>query len=366
MKKALLPLLLALSLLLSFSPAALGEELTQEEGLIDAAYLTDWVEEYRRGQNLNQEWQDLSIGFCYTATGETWYYDPDLFMYSASLYKVPVCMLMGQREVAGEFTAQDTIQGSNIQYLEECALIHSNNDYGHLLASFLGGGYISKCSEQAAALTDLPADYFPREFYDSSYYSARFMTQVMETLYQGGEEQFPRVIDSLLQAQPEEYLNLTLKDRFPVAQKYGAYMQDIGYNNNHIAAIIYTPHPIIVVIMTRNVGNYQYHIATIGAFLADYALQLDAELEAREKAAAAATPTPEPTPEPTPVPSPSPAPTEAPASELTPTPVPAPVPVSGSASLPFGLYVILAGLVLMAIPILSHALRHARRKASRR
>lgn len=366
MKKILLPLLLALLLLLSLAPAALAEEENPPESLIDPAYLTDWVEEYRRGQNLNQEWQDLSIGFCYTATGETWYYDPDLFMYSASLYKVPVCMLMGQREVAGEFTAQDTIQGSNIQYLEECALIHSNNDYGHLLAAFLGGGYISKCSEQAVALTDLPADYFPREFYDSSYYSARFMTQVMETLYQGGEEEFPRVIDCLLQAQPEEYLNLTLKDRFPVAQKYGAYMQDIGYNNNHIAAIIYTPHPIIVVIMTRNVGNYQYHIATIGAFLADYALQLDEELEAREKAAAAATPTPEPTSEPTPkptleptpVPSPSPVPTEAP----TPTPVPAAV----SMSLPISLFVILAALVLMAIPILSHALRRSRRKASRK
>lgn len=364
MKKALLPLLLALSLLLSLAPAALAEDGAMAEGLIDGDYLTAWVDEYRRGQGLDRDWQDLSIGFCYTATGESWYYNADVFMYSASLYKVPVCMLMGEREVAGEFTAQDTIQGSTVEYLEQCALIHSNNDYGHVLSSFLGGSFGGKCSDQAVAYTDLPADYFPGEFYDNSYYSARFMTQVMATLYQGGEERFPRVIDCMLQAQPEEYLNLTLKDRFAVAQKYGAYEQDIGYTNNHIAAIVYTPHPIIVVIMTRNMGFYQGHIAAIGAFLADYALQLDEELEAREQAAAS-TPSPAPSPEPTAAPTVSPAPTEVPEPEITPAPTPAPVPAS-PAPLPVGLYVVLAALALMAVPILSHALRRTRRRSSRR
>ena len=361
MKKALLPLLLILALLLSFSPAALAEEGGPAAGLIDGDYLTEWVDEYRRGQALDRDWQDLSIGFCCTATGECWYYNADVFMYSASLYKVPVCMLMGEREVAGEFTAQDTIQGSTVEYLEQCALIHSNNDYGHVLASYLGGSRGGKCSDQAIAFTDLPEDYFPSEFYDSSYYSARFMTQVMETLYQGGEERFPRVIDCMLQAQPEEYLNLSLKDRFPVAQKYGAYEQDIGYNNNHIAAIVYTPHPIIVVIMTRNIGNYQYHMATIGAFLADYALSLDDALEAREQAAAA-TPSPAPTPEPTA----SPAPAEDSSPEPSPAPTPDAVPAEAPALLPIGLYVVLAALALMAVPILSHALRYTRRRSSRR
>ena len=365
MKKALLPLLLALSLFLSFSPAALAEAGGQAEGLIDGDYLTEWVDEYRQSNGLDRDWQDLSIGFCYTATGESWYYNADVFMYSASLYKVPVCMLMGEREVAGEFTGQDTIQGSTVEYLEQCALIHSNNDYGHVLASYLGGSRGGKCSDQAIAFTDLPEDYFPSEFFDSSYYSARFMTQVMETLYQGGEERFPRVIDCMLQAQPEEYLNLSLKDRFPVAQKYGAYEQDIGYNNNHIAAIVYTPHPIIVVIMTRNVGYYQYHMASIGAFLADYALSLDEALEAREQAAAA-TPSPAPTPAPSPEMTASPVPAETPAPQASPTPTPDAVPAEAPTPLPIGLYAVLAALALMAVPILSHALRQTRRRSSRR
>lgn len=363
MKKALLPLLLALSLLLSFAPAALAEEGGQPEGLIDGDHLTAWVDEYRRGQALDRDWQDLSIGFCYTATGETWYYNADVFMYSASLYKVPVCMLMGEREAAGEFTQSDTIQGSTVQFLEEGALIRSNNDYGHVLVSYLEGSFGGKCSDQAIAYTDLPADYFPREFYDSSYYSARFMTQVMETLYLGGEERFPHVIDCLLQAQPEDYLNRSLKDRFPVAQKYGAYDQNNGYNNNHIAAIVYTPHPIVVVIMTRNISDYQTHMAVLGKFLADYALTLDEKLEAREQAAAAAA-APAPSPEPTPAPTASPAPAESPSPE--PVPTPEAVPAEAAPPLPIGLYVIPAALALMAAPILSHALRRTRCRSSRR
>ena len=284
-----LPLLLALLLLFSTAPAALAEEADDPAGsVLDEDYLRQWMEDYCREHGLDHDWQNFSVGFCYTATGDCWYYQGDEFMYSASLYKVPVCMLAAEKEAAGEIAWTDSIQGLTLEYLETSALVYSNNGSGHALVNYLGGTYWGKCSDMSIPYTDLDESYFPRDFFDSSYYSARFMTQVMQTLYEGGEARFPHVVDCLLRAQPEAYLNLSLKDRWPVAQKYGAYDQQDSWKNNHVAALIYTPTPIIVVVMTRNVGDYQNRMAEVGSFLADYSLELDEKLAAREAEEAAA------------------------------------------------------------------------------
>ena len=380
----LLSLLLALLLLLSAAPAALAEEEEEpEESLIDEAYLNQWMEEYLQSRGITYDWQDFSVGFCYTATGDCWFYDADVFMYSASLYKVPVCMMIAEEIAAGDFTWTDTIQGSTVEYLVRSALVYSNNDFGHVLVSFLGGSYRGKCSDRSIAYTDLDPAYFPREFTEQSYYSARYMTRVMQTLLAGGEERFPRVNEYLLQAQPNEYMNLRLKDRWPVAQKYGAYDEGNGYNNNHTAAIIYTPTPIVAVVMTRNVGDYQNRIAEVGEFLADYSLELDGKLAQREaeeaareaeraaqeaaareaeQAAREASPSPEPavtTAASTPAPAERPAPAPLPAA----SPEPAP---AAEQPLPLGLWIILGALLGLSIPVLRHAFRTRKRKTRAR
>ena len=384
----LLSLLLALLLLLSAAPAALAEEEEEpEESLIDEAYLNQWMEEYLQSRGITYDWQDFSVGFCYTATGDCWFYDADVFMYSASLYKVPVCMMISEQIAAGEYGWLDTIQGSTVEFLVRGALVNSNNDYGHVLVSYLGGSYRGKCSDRSIAYTDLDPEYFPREFTEQSYYSARYMTRVMQTLFAGGEERFPRVNEYLLQAQPNEYMNLRLKDRWPVAQKYGAYDEGNGYNNNHTAAIIYTPTPIVAVVMTRNVGDYQNRIAEVGEFLADYSLELDEKLAQREaeeaareaeraaqeaaareaeQAAREASPSPEPAPEPAVTPAAS---TPAPAERPAPAPLPAASPEPAPAAeqpLPLGLWIILGALLGLSIPVLRHAFRIRKRKTRAR
>lgn len=280
MIRKLFCLLFSLCLFAGLFPAA-SAAAAEGEGLLDDAYLTEWMDTYIRSQDLAHNWQDFSVGFCYTATGDAWYYNADVFMYSASLYKVPVSMLMAEKEAAGELSQSDSVLGYSLEYLETSALVYSNNDSGHAMVSYLGGTYQGKCSDMCIQYTDLEQSYFVKDFFDFSYYSARFMTQVMTTLYMGGEERFPHVIEHLLQAQPDAYMNITMKGRWSVAQKYGAYEENNGNNNNHIAAIIYTPTPIVVVVMTRNVGSYQDHMAAVGAFLAKYALELDEKMAER-------------------------------------------------------------------------------------
>lgn len=255
-------------------------------GLIDEERLDQWMDDYVVQHGLNGDYQRFSVGFCYTATGESWYYDADQWMYSASLYKVPVAMLMAEKEAAGELTQESKVLGYTLQYLESSALTYSNNDSGHAMVDYLGGTYLGKCSDLTIRFTDLPEDYFVEDFYQNSYYTARYMTQTMKTLYDGGDEQFPHVVEYLLPAQPDGYLNLSLKGRFELAQKYGSYQEPNGNQNNHIAAIVYTPTPVIITVMTRNVGDFQGRMAEVGAYLADYSLELDAkaaELEAAKE-----------------------------------------------------------------------------------
>ncbi|MBR1456655.1 MAG: serine hydrolase, partial [Oscillospiraceae bacterium] len=277
--------ILAFILLLALLPVWKGAASAEDGGMIDEDRLNAWMEEYIAQHDLGSSYQRFSVGFCYTGTGESWYYDADQWMYSASLYKVPVAMLLAEKEAAGELSQDSKVLGMPLQYWEQTALTYSNNDSGHAMVDYLGGTYAGKCSDMTIPYTDLPEDYFVEDFYQTSYYTARYITQVMTTLCAGGEERFPHVIEYLLPAQPDAYLNLSLKGRFDVAQKYGAYEEATGNKNNHVAAIIYTPTPIVVAVMTRNVGDFQARMAEVGAYLADYALELDAEIQARAEEA---------------------------------------------------------------------------------
>ena len=253
----------------------------EDSGIIDAAALQQWMDNFAQEHNLKQDYMRFSVGFWYSGTGDSWYYDADQWMYSASLYKVPVSMLMAEKEAAGELTLESVVNGTTLEYLESTALVYSNNDSGHSMVSWLGGTYAGKCSDMTIKFTDLPDSYFDQDFYDVSYYTARYMTQVMRTLYQGGDAKFPHVLDYLKQAQPDDYYNrnAALKGSYTIAQKFGAYEEGNGNNNNHCAAVIYTPNPIVVTVMTRNVGDYQNIIAEVGGHLAEYALELDQKLE---------------------------------------------------------------------------------------
>ena len=259
---------------------------TEDSGIIDAEALQQWMDGFAQEHDLKQDYKRFSVGFWYSGTGDFWYYDADKWMYSASLYKVPVSMLMAEKEAAGELSQDSVVNGTSLEYLESTALVYSNNDSGHSMVSWLGGTYAGKCSDMTIKFTDLPDSYFDQDFYDVSYYTARYMTQVMSTVYQGGEEKFPHVLDYLKQAQPNDYFNRDsfLQANYTIAQKFGAYEEANGNNNNHCAAVIYTPNPIVVTVMTRNVGDYQNIIAAVGAHLAETALELDGKLDAWKQA----------------------------------------------------------------------------------
>ena len=250
---------------------------TVEDGVLDSDELKKLIEDFLDERGIAHD--RFRLGYTYTGTNETWYYNGDVWSYSASVYKLPLMMMLAQKVANGELKQDDKVCGVDLTYAETSVLTYSNNDYAHVMIHYFDSEQDYR--EQQVKMSDVPVEDIPERYYISSHFSPRFVIGVLRNLYEN-PEQFPNIVECLKVATPGQYLSRTLGDEYEVAQKYGAYEQ---FNN--IAGIVYMPHPIFIAINTTWVGNAEQVLADAGKLLADYTLTLDARLEEREKAAKA-------------------------------------------------------------------------------
>ena len=285
----LLAILLLCAMLLPGSPAYAADADTdsekvnlssgvEEDSILDDTVLTSKVESFLKEWDIDPE--QISVGYCYTATGDSWYYNGEEWFYPASMYKVPLMMLVAEKEYNGEITQDTEIHGEKLSRIEELILTHSNNDWAHIIRDYMGGDDVWR--EEAKKFAQLKEEDYDPDYLDYCYFNNMYMTQVMETLY-FEKERFPNVIECLLAAEPGEYYKSTLEDKYEIAQKYGSFQDSRGEWFNHCSAIIYTPNPCIVTVMTSNVTKYETIIAKLGDILVDYTLQLDTQLESHKQ-----------------------------------------------------------------------------------
>lgn len=250
---------------------------TVEDGVLDSDELKKLIEDFLDERGIAHD--RFRLGYTYTGTNETWYYNGDVWSYSASVYKLPLMMMLAQKVANGELKQDDKVCGVDLTYAETSVLTYSNNDYAHVMIHYFDSERDYR--EQQVKMSDVPVEDIPERYYVSSHFSPRFVIGVLRNLYEN-PDQFPNIVECLKVAMPGQYLSRTLGDKYEVAQKYGAYEQ---FNN--IAGIVYMPHPIFIAINTTWVGNAEQVLADAGKLLADYTLMLDARLEEREKAAKA-------------------------------------------------------------------------------
>lgn len=250
---------------------------TVEDGVLDSDELKKLIEDFLDERGIAHD--RFRLGYTYTGTNETWYYNGDVWSYSASVYKLPLMMMLAQKVANGELKQDDKVCGVDLTYAETSVLTYSNNDYAHVMIHYFDSERDYR--EQQVKMSDVPVEDIPERYYVSSHFSPRFVIGVLRNLYEN-PDQFPNIVECLKVAMPGQYLSRTLGDKYEVAQKYGAYEQ---FNN--IAGIVYMPHPIFIAINTTWVGNAEQVLADAGKLLADYTLTLDARLEEREKAAKA-------------------------------------------------------------------------------
>ena len=259
-----------------------GEETAEPEMTIfDPDELQSMVDSFiQEHSGYGVKADNISFAYTYLATGETWFYNPDTWYYSASMYKVPLMMILAEKEADGELTQESDVKGLTLAYAEESILVYSNNDYAHLMLNYLGTD--KEAREMYKQFSSLPDDYYDPDFIDYSYFTVRFMNDVMTTLY-NAPERFPHIIDCLKRAQPTDYFHLYIDPELEVAQKYGSYKE---FNNT--SGIIYTPNPVILTVMTSDLARAELVIGEAAKMFVDYTYTLDGKLNSykEEKARA--------------------------------------------------------------------------------
>ena len=264
---------------MALTPVAHAQE-NAAETVLDPYALTEMVQGFLNERGIPTE--RVGIGFCYLETGEEWFYNGDTWFYPASMYKVPLMMALAERVSTGELDQDGDFEGMPLSTVEEYILTYSNNDWAHIVRSYLGGDAVWRAETMQYA--DLPEDYYDSDFIEYGYFSPRYMTKVLETLY-NEPERFPNVTACLMNAQLGHYFRLDgVNDPYDVAQKYGSFCDDWGRNWNCNAGIIYTPHPIILTVMTLDAPSYEWVIGRFALLFKDYALSLEEKLPAVEEA----------------------------------------------------------------------------------
>ncbi|MBQ3210847.1 MAG: hypothetical protein IJB09_05075 [Oscillospiraceae bacterium] len=248
-------------------PSILDEEKIQL--LVDNLMDTSGISEDRR--------ENISIVYTYLGTGDSWYYNADTWRYPASMYKVPMLMVLAERVAKGELTQESDIGGMTLAKTEDLVLIWSNNEQAHVVRKYLGGDPVARKLYQAYSPQE--ESYYHSDFIDYCYFTARYMDDVMQTLY-NNQSNFPNIMDCLKVAMPDRYYHLNIDPSYVVAQKYGTFKE---FNNN--TGIIFTPNPFILTVMTEHMSieaAEAFMGQTAKVFL-DYTLEVDKQLAAHQQ-----------------------------------------------------------------------------------
>ncbi len=270
--KWFLPILVFLSVLVIVDEEA---EASDSLSVLDYSEIQDRFDSYIADNGLNADL--ISVGYRYLETGETWYHNKDRWYYSASLYKVPLMMILAEKESAGELDSESLIYNWKLADIEEEVLVYSNNDIAYSMLLYVGEpNETRKMFQRYSSLTE---DDYPWTFYGSSFFSVPFMTDVMTTLYQE-PERFPRIAELLTLAQPNHYFRRNLEERGPeIAQKYGSYHDQEENDWNHAAGIFYTAHPFVLTVMTRYGGISEIILGDLAELFYEYSAEVDINFE---------------------------------------------------------------------------------------
>ena len=256
--------------------------------VIDPDALKELLENYLTALGLNKN--NIAVGYCYLETGDTWYYNPDRWSYSASVYKVPMMMILAEREYKGEITRDTEIKGKTLGDLESSVITWSDNDDAHLVMDYLGSAKDVRAMYRA--YSPLDEAYYDPDFLDYSYFTVRFTTDVMKTLFYE-KERFPNILDCMAHSEYDKWFEAGLNRECVVAQKHGSFTDRRGVEFNNCTAVFYTEHPFLLTVFTENMGLTDRVLKDPAVIFKDYTQSLDEAFDAwkarqEEEAAAAA------------------------------------------------------------------------------
>ena len=247
--KKIFAALLMLAMLLPLAPAAVAEG-KEDDARFAGRSWEEIVDEFLAEHHADPA--SVACGWCNTVTGEEHYHNADQYMVSGSMYKVPINMIFTEKVHNGEISWDTFIGGYRYEYCLHATIVDSNNDIAKGMWDYLGG-YQPYRHILAPYMGEDP-DTVDEKFYENNFFTPRQMIYALKLLATESER-FPKLIDEMLQAEPNKYFKERAHD-YDIAQKYGYWPDPNGW---HVAlndcAIIYTEEPICIVIFIDSVSE---------------------------------------------------------------------------------------------------------------
>ena len=241
--------LLMLAMLLPLAPAAMAEG-EEDDARFAGRSWEEIVDEFLAEHHADPA--SVACGWCNTVTGEEHYHNADQYMVSGSMYKVPINMIFTEKVHNGEIGWDTFIGGYRYEYCLHATIVDSNNDIAKGMWDYLGG-YQPYRHILAPYMGEDP-DTVDEKFYENNFFTPRQMIYALKLLATESDR-FPKLIDEMLQAEPNKYFKERAHD-YDIAQKYGYWPDPNGW---HVAlndcAIIYTEEPICIVIFIDSVSE---------------------------------------------------------------------------------------------------------------
>lgn len=247
------------------------------EHVLDSAELDRLIGDFLAENKRNPE--NFAMAYTYLETGETYYFNPEMWTYPASIFKLPEMMLI-ENDVAKGLLEQDgKVCGYPLATALEYILVYSQTQIALDLYPYFGGemNYRKRSIEMAG----WDESMMPNHWEYNVEVCAPLVNAWLLELYEHPDD-YPEIVEHLKLAQPDQYFRHNLEGQYEIAQKYGAYE---GYNNT--CGIIYMPHPILLTVLTCWYASAEPFIGDVASLMADYTLELDARLE-RQRAEAEA------------------------------------------------------------------------------
>ncbi len=278
-------LIICIGLLFCFAvaaPAAWAEEAVQEVELEGKSWddlMGDFLEYYHVAEG------QVTIGYYNTVTGEEHYYDPDRYMVTGSMYKVPLTMVFADKDAAGELDLETGATGGfKYTTLMKGAIVDSNNDYAAVLWRALGSYH--EYRRIIAPYMGEDPDNVDAKYYENNFFTARQMLTCLKKLYEGSET-YSYIIELMKAAEQSEYF-CRHEDRYEVAHKYGYLADDskgVLYLND--CGIVYTEEPYLLVCFTAGAEKPYGILSNLCTLMSDYT-QYQYEQRKEQEAAAEA------------------------------------------------------------------------------
>lgn len=193
----------------------------------------------------------FSVAYYDLVSGESYEWNGRKYMFTASVYKLPLNMYYYMMENAGEIDSHAVVGGYDLANAHYLSIVLSDNDASDALKDGLGSYSYYKnqmfLTFGSAYYQDL--NNIDPSVYEDVYYPADYLIDVLKYLYQN-QSSFQELLSYMSAEEQRNGFDNTLKDRCTVYQKQGWYE-----TVNTVAEIVDADEPYLAVIMLDHNGG---------------------------------------------------------------------------------------------------------------